>query len=465
MPVTWYLNLLESFKMKDALKKVLSKRAIVIVLLALLVLSAFNTYLIFVGTQSSMSTNAVSYDYVLSQDGNNYKLKNMFTGYVAEQTASTSSMLNSALTAGKSVYLNPGTYVLTEDIIISNKMNAKIVSNNEATIIGNGKKIIVYGDNYTTSQNALISGLTIINATIRVENSFGTTISNTIFENTTTGIEFANTNTWSEYNKIENCQFINATEGIAFRTPVGNGTGSYASTEIDRVSFKLKDFSVGIKVEALAEFSDSQIQNVRFWIGENGRANQTGLLVDGSMFQTLLFGVVFESFTSDPVYLFGIDIGDNCNPAPILDGGVSFLGNWTAKVHDSQGIWLSATGAQFKRENVNVPVGTNNQYGLNETIQVRPLTIFSFKPKIEASGSFSNNETVTVRVRIEYIDNIISDPVVRTFTSSGSVWLSDDDMMQLFPSQSIIWAILVDAKSSSSSTDAVVKVSGYGTAG
>jgi hypothetical protein len=464
--------------MKDALKKSLSKRAIIILLSALLVLSAFNTYLILVGTQSSMTTNAVNYDYVLSKDGNNYKLKNMLTGYVAEQAKSASTALNSALSVGKSVYLNAGTYVLTEDVVISNKVNSKIVSNDCATIIGNAKKIIIYGDNYTTSQNALISGLTLVNTTIRIENSFGTTIQNIVFENTSTGVEFVNTNTWSEYNKVESCQFINTTEGIAFRTPVfnfvqnvdsqtplNNATGSYASTIIERCSFKLMDFSVGIKVEKLAELSDSQIQNVRFWIGENGRANQTGLYVDGSMYQTLLFGVVFESFTSDPIYLFGMEIGDNCNPAPTLESGVSFLGNWTAKVHDSQGIWLSADGALFKREGINVPVGANNQYGLNETIQVRPLTIFSFKPKIEVNGSFSNNETITVRVRIEFIDNVISDPVIRTFNNSSSIWLSDDDMMRLFPSQNIIWNILVDAKSSSSSTAAVVRVSGYGTAG
>ncbi len=463
--------------MKEALKKIASKRVIVIILVALLALSAFNTYLIFEGTKSSMSTNAVNYDYVLSQEGNNYKLKNMLTGYVVEQAKSASSMLNSALNSGKSVYLNSGTYILTDDVVISNKMNAKIVGDNGATIMGNGHKIIVYGDNYTTSQDTVISGLTLINATIRVENSFGTTIQSIKFENTSTGIEFANTNTWSEYNKVDDCQFINATEGIAFRTPVFNyaesppstpqinATGSYASSIIERCSFNLIDFSVGIKVEKLAELSDSQIQDVRFWIGENGRANQTGLLVDGSMYQTLLFGVVFESFTSDPVYLFGIDIGDNCNPAPTLDSGVSFLGNWTAKIHDSQGIWLSGGNTLFKRENINVPVGTNNQYGANQSIQTRPLTISSFKPKIAVDGSFTNGETVTVRVRIEFIDNVISDPVIRTFTNSSSVWLSDDDMMQLFPSQDIVWTILVDAKTSSATTDVVVTVSGYGTVG
>ena len=451
--------------MKDTLKKISSKRAIIIVLVALLVLSAFNTYLIFVGTQSSMSTNAVNYDYVLSRDGNNYKLKNMLTGYVMEQTASASSMLNSALSSGNSVFLNKGTYVLTSDLVVSNKVNAKIVGNSDATIVGNGHKIIVYGENYTTSKNALISGLTLINATVRVENSFGTTIQNTVFENTSTGIEFVNTNTWSEYNKVENCQFINFTEGIVFRSPVLNGTGSYASTEIDRCSFNLRDYSVGITVEQSAEFSDSQIQDVRFWMGENEHTNQTGLYVDGAMDQTLLFGVVFESFTSVPNYLFGIDIGNNCNPAPILNGGVSFLGIWTAKIHDSQGIWLSGDDTLFKKENINIPVGTNNAFGLNESIQVRPLTILSFKPNIAVSGGFFNNETVTVRIRIEYVDNVISDSVTKTFTNSSSVWLSDEDMMQLFPSQDVVWAIWFDAKSSLSSTDTIVTISGYGTAG
>jgi hypothetical protein len=458
-----YFKIVEPFKMKTAIKRILSKRLIVIVLAALLVLSALNTYLILEGTKSSMSSNVLNYDYVLSQNGNKYRLKNMLTGYVVDES-SASSAINSALVQGKAIYLNPGTYTLIDDILVTNKLNAKIVSDG-ATIIGNGKKIIITGEDHTTSKYALISGLTVINATIRVENSFGATISNIIFENTSTGIEFANTKTWSEYNKIEDCQFINATEGIAFRTPAGNATGSYASSEINRCSFNLMDFSVGIKVERLAEFSDSQMQDVRFWMGENGRANQTALLVDGSMYQTLLFGVVFESFTPDPVYLFAIDLGENCDPAPILDGGVSFLGNWTARIHNPFSIWISGVGSVFDRENVDVPVGLNNQFGDNVSIQVRPLKIFTFKPKIEVGGSFANSETVTVRIRIEYLDNVISSSIVRTFTSSGSVWLSDDEMLRLFPSQSIIWAVWVDAKSSSVSTNAVVKVSGYGTAG
>ncbi|MCW3996195.1 MAG: hypothetical protein NWE98_08635 [Candidatus Bathyarchaeota archaeon] len=450
--------------MRFTIKKLLSMRTIGVILAALLVLSALNTYLILEGIRSSMSTNTVNYDYVLSQDGSTYKLKNMLTGIVTNVPASASTAVNSALVEGKSVYLNPGTYVLTDDIVVSNKLNAKIMSDG-AIILGNGHRIIIYGEDHTASRYALISGFTIINATIRVENSFATTIQNVVFENVTTAIEFANTKTWSEYNKVENCQFINFTEGIAFRTPVGNATGSYASSIIERCSFNHKDFSVGINVERLAEFSDSQMQDVRFWLGENGRENQTAMLVDGSMYQTLLLGVVFESFTDDPVYLFAIDLAQHCDPAPILDGGVSFLGNWTAKVHNPYAIWLSGVGSVFSREHESVPVGTNNQYAGNLTIQCRPLKVSYFKPKIEVSGGFSSGETVTVRIRIEYLDNVISNGIVRTFTSSESVWLTDDEMLALYPSQSIIWAILVDAKTTAGSTAVTVKISGYGTAG
>ena len=54
-----------------ALKRILSKRAIVIVLAILLVITGFNTYLI-LGTRPS---NPINYDYVLSQNGNNYKFR------------------------------------------------------------------------------------------------------------------------------------------------------------------------------------------------------------------------------------------------------------------------------------------------------------------------------------------------------------------------------------------------------
>jgi hypothetical protein len=452
--------------MSGKLKKAISKRAIVFVLAILLVLTGINTYLILDGIQGSYGTNAVDYDFVLTQNSG-YKLKNMLTGYVSDQAKDASSALNTALSEGNSVYINAGTYDLTSDVYVSNKANAKITGSS-ATINGNGHKIVIYGKDYTTSQYATISGLTLVNCTLRIENSLGTTITNSRFINCTVAVEFANTDTWSEFNKIENCQFINNTQGIVFRTPinknpaVSNATGSYASSQIERCTFNLLDNSVGITVEEAAQLSDSQLQDVRFWMGEYGSTNQTALHVDGAMDQTLLFGVVFESFTSTPNDIYAIDIGPNCNPAPTLDSGVSFLGSWTARVHNPYGIWLRGSGTVFQRT-ATVPVGTSGQYGAAQTIDVHPLTIGTFTPIISVSGSFSQNETVTLRIRVEYIDNVISQPITCSFNSSDTATLTPTELLALYPSQSIIWSVLVDAKTDVTTTDAVVNVSGYGT--
>ena len=72
---------------------------------------------------------------------------------------------------------------------------------------------------------------------------------------------------------------------------------------------------------------------------------------------------------------------------------------------------------------------------------------------------------VTVRVRLEFVDNTYSNSVVKTFTNTTSVWLSDNDMMQIYPSQDVIWAVVFDAQSNLSSSSATVSVSGYGKAG
>jgi hypothetical protein len=448
--------------MKIAMRITLSKRVLAVILVIALALSAVNTYLIFdLRRALEDAAHDSSYDYVIFQDGDMYRAKNQASGVVDITSGDASEVINGAVAKGNTVYIKDGSYSLRSDVQVYNKENAKIVSDG-ARIIGNGKKLIIKGDNYTTSKNDLLSGLTVINGTVRIENSFGTTLYNMLFENCSTAMEVANSATWSEGTKIEDSRFVNSTASIVFRTPTGNGTGSYASTEIRRCFFNLLDDSVGIVVERLAELSDSQLNDVRMWIGENGfTSNQTGLLVDGSMHQTLLSGVVFESFADYATELYAISLGETSITAPVLAGGVSFLGNWTAKIHNPFGKWISGLGSVFQ-QNLNVPVGLNGQYGATEDFQLRPLTISSFKPRIQVQGSFAENETITVRFRLEFVDNVISRSVEKSFSNSTTVWLSDDDMLQLLPSQSVIWAILVDAKASSASTDAAVQISVYG---
>ena len=444
------------------MKIALSNRVLAVILTIALALATVNTYLIFdLRRALEGATQDATYDYVVFQDGNTYKAKNQASGNIDFTSSDTAEVLNGALVEGNTIYIKSGSYTLSSDVHMYNKENAKIVSD-DARIIGNGKTLIIKGDNYTNSQKNLISGLTVINGTVRIENSFRTTVSNTRFIDCSTALELANSATWTEGTKIEDSNFINSTTAIVFKTPIGNGTGSYASSEIRRCFFNLLDNSVGIVVERLAELSDSQLQDARMWLGENGFTNnQTGLLLEGSMHQTLLSGVVFESFADYPNELYAISLGKTSITPPIL-AVVSFLGNWTAKVYNPFGKWISGTGAVFKQENLNIPVGLNGQYGVTQEFQLRPDTISSFKPKIQVQSSFENNETITVRIRLEFVDNIISESVVRTFSNSTTIWLSDNDMLRLLPSQSIIWAVLVDAKANSASTDATIRISLYG---
>jgi hypothetical protein len=448
--------------MKLTMRITLSKRVLAVILVIALTLSAINMYLVFdLRRTLEGAVNDATYDFVVFQDGDAYKAKNQASGLVDVTSGDAAEVINGAFAEGQTVYIQDGSYALSSDIQMYNKENAKIVSDG-ASIIGNGNKLIIKGDNYTTSHNNLLSGLTVINGTVKIENSFRTTVSNMQFMNCSTALELTNSATWTEGTKIEDSRFINSTVAIVFRTPTGNGTGSYASSEIRRCFFNLLDNSVGILVEQLAEFSDSQLQDVRLWLGENGFTNnQTGLLVDGSMHQTLMSGVVFESFTDYPTELYAISLGETLVTPPTL-AGVSFLGDWTAKVYNPFSKWISGVGAVFKQEDLNIPIGLNGQYNATQSIHLRPDTISSFKPKIQVQGNFAHDETITVRFRLEFVDSIISPSVEKSFINSTTMWLSDDDMLRLLPSQSIIWAILVDAKASSSSTDAGVHVSFYG---
>jgi hypothetical protein len=451
-----------------------SKRVLVVLCVIAVLLSASNLYLIQENTrllqeqlstvQRDYSADDSIYAYVIFKDGDIYKAKNQTTGLVIYSSADAGVVISQAVANGTLVYIKNGTYTLTTSVQVTNQSNVRIVSDG-ATINGNGYNITVKGDDYTLSKFNLIAGLRIVNATVRIENSFGTTVADMIFENCGTALEIANTETWSEGTKIDNIHFSNVTEGIAFRTPTGNATGSYASTEISRCFFNIYDNAVGINVERDAEYSDSQLFNSRLWMGENGyETNQTGLRLDGSMFQTLISSVVFESFAATPSELYAVVFDVNAETPPIFDAGISFLGNWSARIRNLSNKWVSGQGSIFKKENIDIPIGADGEYGAAVDIHARPVTISTFKPRIRVQGSFAEGETVTVRFRLELLDNTIVGNVEKTFTGSSSLWLDDDDLLALFPSQNVIWSILVDAKSTAATTGVTVKVDVYGAA-
>jgi hypothetical protein len=418
------------------------------------------------------------YDYVIYRywdyvnNASVYMLKNGRNGTIESNSTDASFVFNEAFNRGNTVFIISDEYSLNSDVNIANKKNARLDSDG-ASLTLNGNKIIIRGETYQNSQYDQISGLIILNGSVRIENSFFTTITNMIFENCTTAIELANTNAWTEGTKIDTVHFNKCTQGIVFRTNTSDillgriSTGSYGNTEIVRVYFNQLDNSVAITVEQNAEFTNGQIQNVRIWIGEFGNYNQTGLLlnVNSSMYQTLMDDVVFESFakgTLENALIYAVKMDLTNYGTPILESGVSFLGGWTNRIGNKQGNWILSGGSIFKQENVTVGVNPFQYPAKATAIQMSPATISGFKPKVSVQGNFIQNETVTVRFRLEFVDNVVTNAVEKSFNSSGSLWLSDDDLMRLFPSQNMIYAILVDAKVSSAGTDATVRIDLYG---
>ena len=435
---------------------------IVLITLALVIVGIwkFPAYL------RSIHSPIEEYDYVIFQDGTTVKAKNGKNGEIDLSSNNASTVFNQAIAQGNNIYIKFGEYALSQNVILHNKKNARIIGDG-AIIRCNATKIIIKGDNYTSSQNNILSGLEIVDGTVRIENSFKTTIIDMVFRNCTTAIELANTDTWSECTRIENCLFANSLESIVFRTPIAPGTGSYANTEISRCYFELsRDNSVGVWVESDAEFTGGLIQNVRIWMGEFNRRNQTGISAEGPMLQTLLQNVIFESFANSPINIYGIKLGQDTEP-PILGRGITFeptgATNWTARIHNPFGKWIYGSGGSFKRENVSIPVGLDNKFGSNQTIDAYRQMIASFKARIRVGGTFGDGETLTIRFRLKFIDNAISRIVEKSFNQTGMLWLDDDDYIELTLAHNIIWAIVVDAKTSSKSTNTTVQIDVYGT--
>jgi len=429
-----------------------------IVLIVALIFTAvwgFQSYLRFERNPSE------EYDYIVLQEGESVQAKNGFNGRIDFSSTNASYVIQESIDSGNTVYIKSGEYTLTSDIVLLNKKNARITGEG-SRIRCNGSRIIIKGDKYTSSQYNVISGLEIINGTVTVQNSFRTTLTNMIFRDCTVALEFFNTDTWSEGSEISDTHFINSLKGIVFKTPIANGTGSYSNTEINRCYFNLyQDNAIGIHVETDAWFTDSLMHNVRIWVGEFSQKDQTGLSMNGSMLQTIMQNVIFESFAETPLSLYGIKL-DQASEPPILGEGVSFLGNWTARVYNPFYKWVYGSGGAFKRENVAVSIGVNNKFAPATTVDAYALKIIGFKARITVTGNFAPNEIVTVRFRLELIDNTISGNVEKSFNQTATVWLDDDDLLALTPSENVIWAILIDAKTNYTSINASVQVVLFG---
>lgn len=407
----------------------------------------------------------ISYDYIIYDDSKRVLVKNGLTGLIDFTGENLTDAIHFALERkGLSIFIKSGRYNVSSNILLRNVSNLKIVSDG-AELQFNGGSIILRGEDYKKSMNNLIEGLTFINGSIIVENSFMTTIRECVFKDSDSGIVLLNTNTWTECTLIENCYFENVKKCIVFKAPINNGTESYASTEIKRCNFRLtRENSVAIHVEAKANFNEGLLQNLRIWLAHSNETNQVGILIDGSMLNTLLNNVVIESFARSPNEIYGIRIGQY-GELPILGQGVVFLGNFTRKIDNPFNKWLYGVGSCFKFENISVPVGLNNLYG--DILEITPpkylyFSISNIHIKILVEGKFSENEVVTVRLKLKFIDESCSKDLTKVFISNTTIWLDHEDLSTILPTVNIISSIVLDAKTNKTSSDVKVYVWVYG---
>jgi hypothetical protein len=170
--------------------------------------------------------------------------------------------------------------------------------------------------------------------------------------------------------------------------------------------------------------------------------------------------VVVESFAKDPNEIYGIKIGQY-GESPILGQGVVFLGNFTKNIDNSFNKWLYGVGSCFKFENISVPVGLNNTYG--DPCEITPpkylyFSISNIHIKILVEGKFPENEVITVRLKLKFIDESYSKDLTKIFNSNATIWLDHKDLFTILPTVNIISSIVLDAKTNKTSSDVKVYI-------
>jgi hypothetical protein len=117
----------------------------------------------------------------------------------------------------------------------------------------------------------------------------------------------------------------------------------------------------------------------------------------------------------------------------------------------------------FKVTGLSVTVGTGGAYGSATSITTPSGRVSYPRVKITWGGTFGTDETVTVKVQAVYTDGTTA-YVEKSATATGSLWLTDDDVLSLITQGKDIVNLNVYAKTNLASTTVTVTVDAYGKA-
>jgi hypothetical protein len=204
----------------------------------------------------------------------------------------------------------------------------------------------------------------------------------------------------------------------------------------------------------------------------NDRRNflvEGNIVVDERATPQMKIGISMHLHTYYPWYLYdGRVIGNLVRGASVIPiamvneqyqvYGTDF-GRYNIVVKDNYGFDVES----FKSAGLSISIGVNGAYGSAKEIFSRSGVITYPRVKITWGGTFGTGETVTVKVEAVYSDNTTA-YVEKSATSTGSLWLTDDDILSLITQGKDIVKLNVYAKSSAASTSVTVTVDAYGKA-
>jgi hypothetical protein len=431
------------------------RQIITFILLTLIVAvpsTFFATYMVY----ARPTTESASY--VVWRKNSTYYAKNGATGAVQYSGTNASAVIQAAmdaLTSGESIFLQHNTYVLTSDLVSSNKSHLTIRGDNAVL---QGGRIIIYGNTYNQSKRNRITGFIFNGAKsgVRIENSFASKIEDCEFDGCNIGIELINTKTWTELTSIENVYFYGCRRGLVFSTNSANGTDSYMGTKVEHALFSLRaEGDIGIDVEQGANYGDSFFSSLKFWFKANGTI---GFRHNGSAERAVLLRASFENFADPYSPVIGIQILSTYAPYLMQP---FWYGEWVVKIDNPNSVWLYGVGSLRKETDRTVNIGVDNTYG-TETILHSGQGFSTFAPKIRITrgGTFGDEETITVRVRFIFIDGTTSSLILE-YVDMGSAWLTDENYLVLYPSCKPLSAISIQAKTDLLSTSATITIDWY----
>jgi hypothetical protein len=178
---------------------------------------------------------------------------------------------------------------------------------------------------------------------------------------------------------------------------------------------------------------------------------QGNLCTDTQATKTQKYGIN-ESGTSDYNFILDNDLRNN------LTGPLSKVGANTVVKNN-----VGYDTENFKATNKSVTVGTGGTYGSATTITTPSGRVTYPRVKITWGGTFGTDETVTVKVEAVYSDGSTA-YVEKSASATGSLWLTDDDVLTLVTQGKDIVKLNVYAKTNLASTSVTVTVDAYGKA-